>query len=344
MTWQDSLRQLDARLAAGEIGAAEYRKTRDEILAEASSGSQSVSFESNTPGAQWQSTPPAQPSPADSDAETTQVVTDETTQVVTADVVTPPPPPLPPQQFGPPQQVPRPAPPIVGPEVFAGARPAGTGRRVLWFVIPLLVIALVGAGVWWFVLRDDSTPVAQNQQQTTPDKPAGKVPETTSAAPVPKAADVADQVPQLPGQAKAESGTMTPDDAQRQQLITTAYAKLLVDGGAHEIVYRKSAGDGYGYLLIAAPVAPAGKAAPALVTSTSDDLRKTGFQDATAGAGQPPVLTRTDQFFRTFVTMYASGDVWVQINVSAAPDGDANALRTEFDNVLKSVLEQLPAR
>lgn len=38
MDWQDSLRRLDARLAKGEISTTEYRKTRDEILAEASSG------------------------------------------------------------------------------------------------------------------------------------------------------------------------------------------------------------------------------------------------------------------------------------------------------------------
>jgi hypothetical protein len=39
MTWQESLRQLDVRLANGDISANEYRRTRDEILAEASSNS-----------------------------------------------------------------------------------------------------------------------------------------------------------------------------------------------------------------------------------------------------------------------------------------------------------------
>jgi hypothetical protein len=351
MTWQDSLRQLDARLANGEIGAAEYRRTRDEILAEASSGTQAVSFDAEAT-TQWVSTPPvvppaapppaAPPQPAESD--------EETTQVVTADMVTtpPPPPPMPPQQqqqFGPPMpppglppQMPRPA-PIVGPEVFSEVRPAGGGRRVVWFLVPLLVIALAAAGVWWFVLRDDDSPAtAQDQQQTT----TTTAPKTTSTAAVPAAADVAEQVPRLPGQAKSESGTMTPDAAQQQKLLTPAYAKLLADGGAKEIVYRKSAGDGYGYLLIAAPVQPAGHA-PNLATTTSDDLKSAGFAPAQSGAGQPAVFTRTDTFFRTFVTMYAAGDVWVQLNVSAAPDGDENALRTEFDNVLGQVLEQLPA-
>ena len=335
MTWQDSLRQLDARLANGEIGAAEYRKTRDEILAEASSGTQSVSFDAEAT-TQWVSTPPAPPAaepqpqapPAEGD--------EEVTQVVTADVVnTPPPPPMP--QYAPP--MPR-QPPIMGSEVFAESREK-KGGRLAWFLVPLLVIVLAGAGVWWFVLRDDSTQNAQNgqpQDQTT----TSEAPPSSTAAEVPTAGDVADSLPQLPGQAKDGNGTMTPDEAQQQKLLTPAYAKLLTDGGAGEIVYTKSAGNGFGYLLIAAPVEPAGHAGD-LATSTTDDLKKSGFTSAESGDGQPPVYSRTDQFFRTFVTMYASGDVWVQLNVSGPPDGDENALRTEFDKVLQSVTEQLPA-
>lgn len=344
MTWQDSLRQLDARLANGEIGAAEYRKTRDEILAEASSGTQQVSFDAEVT-TQWVSTPPPQPAAAEAPAADSD---EEPTQVVAADVVTTPPPPqMPPppqQQFGPPMppQMQRPAPPIMGSEVFGEARASGGGgKKALWFLVTIVVLALIGGGVWWFALRDDSTPPsAQNQQEQT----TTTAPTTTSqVAEVPKAADVAEQVPRLPGQAKPENGTMTTDEARQKELLNPAYAQLLADGGAKEIVYNKSSGDGYGYLLMAAPVEPAGHAAD-LVTATSDNLTKSGFTTAASGSGQPPVYSRTDKFFRTFVVMYASGDVWVQLNVSAAPDGDENALRTEFDNVLQQVLEQLPAR
>jgi hypothetical protein len=355
MTWQDSLRQLDARLANGEIGAAEYRKTRDEILAEASSGSQAVSFDVETTS-QWVSTPPSQPpasaAPTETDAETTQIVsTDgETTQVVpAAEMVTTPPPPGQ-QPFGPPGGMPGLPPPppharqapIVGPEVFAEISPSSGGKRVLWFLVPLLVLALVGGGVWWFLLRDDSTPTAGQDQEQQTTTTTTTVPESTSAAAVPTAADIAKQVPELPGQAKPESGTMTPEQAQQQKLLPQAYAALLANGGAKEIVYNKSAGNGYGYLLIAAPVEPSGKAG-ALAAATSADLQKSGFTQATAGESGPPVFSRTDKFFRTFVAMYSAGDVWVQLNVSGAPDSDENALRTEFDKVLQSVVEQLPA-
>lgn len=372
MTWQDSLRQLDARLANGEIGAADYRKARDEILAEASSGNQSVGGE--TPKAElWMSTNPAAPpppaEPARVDGETTQVVnTDETTQVTTSDdgatqVVTPndeatqvvkaevltsaspgPQAQQPTARFGPPvppTQYPRAA-PIQGQEVFAEARSARAGT-VLKILIPLLlVLALVGAGVWWFVLRDDSTPAARNEGPPA----SSQQPSSESQPPesqVPSAADVAEKVPALPGEAKPESGTMTAVQAQERKLLTPAYATLLTDHGAGDIVYRKSAGDGFGYLLVAAPIEPSGDAADT-ATATSDNLRQAGFETADpAESGGVAVITRTDQFFRTFVAMYASGDVWVQLNVSGPPDGDAAALRTEFEKVLRSVTEELPA-
>ncbi|MFI7674796.1 SHOCT domain-containing protein [Actinophytocola sp. NPDC049390] len=360
MTWQENLRALDARLANGEIGAAEYRKTRDEILAEASSASQPVSFEpANEPG--WQVTNPAE----ELDADTTLITSVDTappqhdpdaeaTQVVSTDFVTASPSGSPttapsvsptaapgPAQLGPPGPPPQVRPvPIQGQEVFSQARSSGGTGRVLRFVIPVLILALVGAGVWWFALRDGTAPPAaqddrqQQEQTTTTTAPA------TSA--VPKAEDVAASMPVLPGAAKPESGTMTPEQAQRQKLLTPAYAKLLADGGVSELVYRKSAGDGYGYLLVAAPVEPSGQAA-ALVSATTDSLGQTGFKPV-PGSDEPPVISRTDQFFRTYVTMYTSGDVWVQLNVSAPPDGEEATLGAEFGKVLRSVLEELPAR
>ncbi len=347
MTWQENLRELDARLANGEIGAAEYRKTRDEILAEASSASQSVSFEP-ADQAGWHVANPAE----ESDADITQITSVDTavpphdpeaTQVVAMDVVPPPPSPAPePARFGPPAPPPpqhRPM-PLQGQEVFSQARASSGPGRVLRFVIPVLILALVGAGVWWFALRDSSAPPSagddrQQQEQTT----------TTTTAPasaVPKAEDVAASVPVLPGETKPESGTMTPDKAQQQKLLTPAYAKLLADGGVSELVYRKSAGDGFGYLLVAAPVEPSGQAAE-LVSATTHSLEQSGFKPVPGGDG-PPVISRTDQFFRTYVTMYHSGDVWVQLNVSAPPDGEEAALDTEFRKVLQSVLKELPAR
>jgi hypothetical protein len=341
MTWQDSLRQLDARLAKGEIGAAEYRRTRDEILAEASSSSQSVTFEP-ADDAGWQSANPAEEQDPDAtvvtsvdtapehDAEATQVVS-------AADVAGPHPPP----RFGPPGPLPqqqRPT-PIQGQDVFTGTSSSG-GGRVLRFLVPLLILALVGAGVWWFAFREPSTspPASQDggQQQ---ERTTTTTPTTTSA---PGVADVAERVPALPGQAKPESGTMTLAQARQRELLNPAYAKLLADGGAGEIVYRKSSGGGFGYLLVAAPVAKAGGAA-ALATATRDNLQKSGFEAVAGADGEPLVLGRADRFFRTYVTTYASGDVWVQINVSAPPEGDEAAVGTEFGKVLRSVLQELPA-
>jgi hypothetical protein len=365
MTWQDNLRQLDARLAKGELSAAEYRRTRDEILAEASSSSQSVSFEPAAEKAGWQSANPAEEQDPDatvvtsvdtsapertSDSETTQVVsaadvasTPRPAQApAQAPVAAPQAPPAPqahapqqPARFGPPAPLPQQrSAPIQGQEVFAEARPAnGGGSRALRFVIPVLILALIGAGVWWFALRDSGAPAADDEGQ--------RQGQTTSAAQVPAVGEIADRVPRLPGEAKPESGTMTPQQAQQQELLAPAYATLLAEGGANEIVYRKSAGGGFGYLLVAAPVEPSGRAAE-LAASTGDNLRQSGFAPVAGRDGEPQVISRTDQFFRTYVTTYASGDVWVQVNVSAAPDGDEAALAGEFDEVLRSVLGELP--
>ncbi|MGH3756565.1 hypothetical protein [Actinophytocola sp.] len=90
MDWQDELRRLDKQLSGGEISAQDYRRMRDELLAEASAPAQGR-------GSLWSSArpdaappeaapatpaPPAPPAPpADEDAEETQIVADETVVV-----------------------------------------------------------------------------------------------------------------------------------------------------------------------------------------------------------------------------------------------------------------------
>jgi hypothetical protein len=168
MTWQESLRQLDARLANGEIGAADYRRTRDEILAEASSGNQANGQESGKDGLWTATNPSAQPDTADekttdiAPGETTVVVRqdeleDERTQVVKADAMVPPPGNAPPPPPWPAAMNNTRSAPIQGQEVFAGAGKASKGRWLRWFV-PLLIVALVAGGIWWFFVREDAPP------------------------------------------------------------------------------------------------------------------------------------------------------------------------------------------
>ncbi|WP_410562602.1 hypothetical protein [Amycolatopsis sp. cmx-4-61] len=67
MSWQEELRRLDADLAAGRIGAADHRKQRDELLAQASGSTvpSPVPSPLRRPGEGWRSTNPANhPAPA----------------------------------------------------------------------------------------------------------------------------------------------------------------------------------------------------------------------------------------------------------------------------------------
>ncbi|GAA2990071.1 hypothetical protein [Actinokineospora diospyrosa] len=58
MQWQDTLRDLDDRLAAGEIDSAEHRRLRDEALAEASGTTRRVHIPSSAFLPQREHTPP----------------------------------------------------------------------------------------------------------------------------------------------------------------------------------------------------------------------------------------------------------------------------------------------
>ena len=369
MTWQESLRQLDLRLANGDISANEYRRTRDEILAEASSNSAADAkqdpwvavpatggaTENGSENGSENAEAEAQQDPG----ETTIVVktdqVEEDTQIVSGDAIRPaaataataapatpstpaapvlPPPPPPPAGPVAPdvRQAPYPVAPIQGHEVFAEAS-SNKGGVLTRFLVPLLILAVVGAGVWWFVIRDSG------------EDPAGASPPPSTQAQEEKldGAAVADLLPELPGKANANNGELALDRARELKLFTQNYATLLGDNGAEQIVYRGAVGRGVGYLLVASPVGSAQDAA-GVVEATTAHLERAGFKEAPeVSPGDPRVITRTDQAFRTFIAVYSSGNVWVQLNVSGAPDGDEQELRTEFQKVLGTLTERLPA-
>lgn len=368
MTWQERLRQLDTRLAKGEIGAQEYRKARDEILAEASSGApapgrqqpgrdlwaaaevkaardEEAAAAAETTLVVKMDVPPEQqphPEPGETTVRTTvntgnepRGEEDETTQVVSADRIHQ----APVGQTGshPQTQPPgvRPTPyratPIQGQEVFAEAG-SERGGMLVRILVPVLVLAIVGAGVWWFALRDSGD-----------ENPPAQPPPSSTGAQAPSTERIAALLPDLPGEANENNGTMPLERARDLKLFTPTYATMLADNGSSEIVYRGAVKPGAGYLLVASPIPPA-NGADGVAVLTSEHLQRAGFGPAAeVSPADPPVITRVDSAFRTFIAVYSSGDVWVQLNVSGPPDGDERALRTEFQKVLRSLTERLPA-
>jgi hypothetical protein len=136
---------------------------------------------------------------------------------------------------------------------------------------------------------------------------------------------------------------MSLERARELKLFTPPYATLLADNGSSEIAYRGAVKTGAGYLLVASPIPPA-NGADGVAVLAREHLQRAGFAPAEeVSPDDPPVIVRVDSAFRTFIAVYSSDDVWVQLNVSGRPDGDEQELRTEFQRVLGTVTERLPA-
>ncbi|MGQ0839908.1 hypothetical protein [Actinokineospora sp.] len=143
MEWQERLRELDAREAAGEVSAADHRRLRDEILAQASSR---VSVRQ---AAGFGAKAPVQHAPLTSA-------------------------PIPPARIATGQEL------VEGSAIFAGAREGRRTRVVLVVLAVVVVLAAVGGGVWWYLQRsDEQAPAAQQTQATRPGLSLDRLPNPT---------------------------------------------------------------------------------------------------------------------------------------------------------------------
>ncbi|TDQ05094.1 SHOCT domain-containing protein [Labedaea rhizosphaerae] len=364
MDWQDELRTLDGKLTEGEISQAEYRKLRDQVLAEASSGgpvhrpvgpehhdrvhipssaaeeapsgemTQVISTEeaadektlrtqNQAPVQTVQSVQTAPPLP-ELDADKTVVVGTQKTGPASA--YQPPvraaaPPPPPPWETGPAT----PAPMVQGNEVFSVARKESSAKKAaLGSLAVLLVLALIGAGVWFFVLRDDDQPT----------NAGGPNPGTTV---VPKDTDPGSQIPSLPGVANANDGTMSADRAVQLKIIAPAEAALLKKLGADQLVFRGSTGEFTGYSLIAVR----GEDPKKTTDGLSNYLTQNGFQAAGPVPGGYPVLAAHYGDVTMLQTVYTSGAFSVNLGVARKGGSDA-ALRDDLTKALGTLAKALP--
>lgn len=259
MTWQDELQKLDAELASGRISADDYRRRRDEVLAGSASAPQQPQPQQQGPFAppfRWDSAPPQQGAP---NPDATQVVTPQqqapqppsnpdATQVVTGGArgdadrtqfVRPVQQPQ--QQGGWQSQPPIGAPPwgqdggfgpvsdptpgwiAQGPEVFDESKSGGKGK-IFAIIGVVLVIALIGGGVWWFMSgekKDPNPPTAGSTTQTPTS--------TTPSGPKLPAGDLKGR----PDEKNSGKTTVQEASGQRSQ-FSPAEAELMTTCGAED--------------------------------------------------------------------------------------------------------------
>lgn len=371
MDWQDELRTLDSRLAEGQLSQAEYRKLRDQVLAEASSGgpvhrpvgpehhdrvhipssaaeeaplgemTQVISADElseeqtlrtqksgpvqTAPPPVTQAAPPAPPA-QEADADKTMIVgktSPPSGYQPPARAAVPPPPPWETGPTGP-------APMVQGNEVFSVARKESSAKKAaLGSLAVLVVLALIGAGVWFFVLRDDT------QTASGPNQPG-------QTAPGPAPGDIESKLPKLSGTPGKDNSTMSLDKAESLQIIFGALKKVYTSNGANEIIVHAFSDPTGASAVYVVPVPDTAKAG-AVTQGVHDELTKVGYADAksTLPSGIK-VVQRADKQARYLYATYSSGANNVQISVLQPLSADSAALTERLRSVVTAIAGVLP--
>ncbi|WP_191302227.1 SHOCT domain-containing protein [Lentzea cavernae] len=284
MTWQDELKKLDDELASGRISADDYRRRRDEVLAGSAGGGQAQQQPQQAAFARpfkWEAKPPTSQSPdatqvvhnqpqpgqqpqppqqQNPNPDATQVVN---TQRQSADAertqfVTPVSPQGPWGQQGPQQQAPAPPPWVSGdydqfnqqpaswshgPEVFDEAGGKGKGR-IFAIIGVVLVLALIGGGVWWFVGRDSGSSTANTTTQSTSQTPTTttKPKDSLSIMDLPGAVEDHKNIQAFSDAEK--SNFLAPDEIKHYNTAGAGKARLsaAANNGVHVLIFTTEAG------------------------------------------------------------------------------------------------------
>lgn len=327
MSWQDELRQLDARLADGRIEHTEYRKLRDELLAAASSGgitATALSWHSANPGHE---PAPRKPSASllDTDRQTSapSPADNRHTDAIGFPPIAPAPiprsrpaGPLPP--LGPAAQSPTPEP----------GMPTKARDKPVWAFLSLgvfLVLAMIIGATLWLGTSTDNT--------------AGGTARADTAAPSAGNVALADRLPGLPGTALPNSSRMSIDRGQELGLYSAEGAEVIKASGADKVIYRGSADDTTSYMLLVVPTtAPA--EAEKLASTMRESVAKGGFTSVTLGPDT--AFLRSTQEGQVVGSWYTSARYVIGIGLSAGADTGRNVLLDKLETTLSSVSSVLP--
>jgi hypothetical protein len=359
VTWQDELQKLDNELASGRMSADDYRRRRDEVLSGSAGGGPAQPQPQQAPFAapyKWEAKPPTAPS---SDA--TQVVPNrppqqnnpnpDATQVVNtqrpaADAdrtqfVAPVAPQGPWGQPGP-QQASAPPPWVSGdfdqisqpsagwshgPEVF---EESGGGKGKIFAIVGVvLVLALIGGGIWWFAGRDsgggtDTTAQSTSQTPTTTTKPKDSL-------------SIAD----LKGTVEKHDDIKTFADAEKSNFLTPDEIKLYNTAGAGKVRLAAATTSGVHVLIFTAEAASQEQANAGRDALAEQQISYGLQQYASAPAGvQASQIDKAANNPALIRAHYSSKSTIVRIQVN----GDSLQKVAEvFDQIAKDQLKILEA-
>lgn len=246
--------------------------------------------------------------------------------------------------------LPKPAPytghQVLGEEIFADAGPHSNARRAATMLLSIVaVLAVVGAGVWYFVFRNDD-PSAAQQPNTPPvttaqseAPPASEQPPSAKPGNVPP--NLGDVIGPLPGTADKNSGTISAARAGQLKLVSPDEVKAAQDAGVVEVIFRGSTKGTIGNALLVFTTPDAGAAAD-LTDAERKNLRDAGFGNGKELRNGLPVLVRSTDAGTVYRVVYSTGKYTVRFGV-AQLDANPDELRQELEAMADTILAVLPS-
>lgn len=362
MGWQSELRQLDREFSSGQIGHADYRKRRDEMLAAAAgSGPTSPETAVATQRAQpvpvpadraieWHSTNPAQRTAA-VETEVTEPApavpeqSDSAKLIANAPTVAPSPADdrntdalgflpitvstaLPSERRRHTESLdPRPRyqadlPPS------PRAQPEGTarGNKVTWLFLSVAIFlasATIAGAAWWLGAGDRN--LADGTAMAADNLPP------SSALPL------AVRLPDLPGKSSPHNSTMSIKRGVELGIYTSQGAAMIKASGASKVVYHSSAAGRYAYTVVVIPT-KGSDAAARLLAQLQDASVEQGAVRKPLGSGY--AFWRSSPTGLAGASWYRSDRRVVGVSVAyvgTAPPSDREALEHNLTSTLDSV-------
>ncbi|MGH3622016.1 MAG: hypothetical protein ACRDQ5_09530 [Sciscionella sp.] len=203
-----------------------------------------------------------------------------------------------------------------------------SGKRVIALVLAgVLVLAVAGTALWYFVVRDNGQDRASG---------GGKPPALPTDVRGMFAA-----IPELPGAPNSKIGPTIPTDTGvTKGLYPQNTADMLSSQGTRDVVYKASVDGSRQYGVLAVPSKEPGEVYSAIVEQQRLGGWRQAGEPGTPSSGTGLALTKHGVTFHR--VLYNAGK-WT-IFLGASPDraGDDGKIRQDFGKVVRSVTESLP--